>query len=80
MESPIQEMAVQAYRRRAISGQEEAQQPALTGATGSYDLKLERSGVWMVRTVKIAPPSEDQRSRLWHSYWASLTFEVNGAN
>ncbi len=47
---------------------------ARTDSDGRCRLELAAAGVWMIKSVQMVPsPAADVD---WHSYWASLTFEV----
>jgi uncharacterized GH25 family protein len=58
-------------------GRPEAKVSARSDSQGRAELKLDRSGFWLVKAVHMIPaPSETGAD--WESFWASLTFEVPG--
>ncbi len=65
----------------AKAGASVATQTARADARGVARLSLDRPGLWLVRTVHLAPCSE--RSRVdcadteWESYWTAYSFEVD---
>jgi len=56
----------------------ENRQRIRSDAEGRVRIRLDRSGPWMLKAVKILPYSSDRvdpRAR-WQSHWANLTFEL----
>ncbi len=49
---------------------------ARTDAEGNVTFTIDRSGYWIVRLVHMVPSTEAGAD--WRSYWAALTFPVNG--
>lgn len=47
---------------------------------GKVKFKLDKAGLWRLNAVNIAPVTEKGGDCDWESHWASLTFEVSGAN
>ena len=48
-------------------------------ASGRVTLRLSKGGVWLVKAVHMVPATGDANAD-WRSIWASLTFELPGAN
>jgi uncharacterized GH25 family protein len=48
---------------------------ARTDAQGRVNLKLDRSGFWLIKAVHMIPASPDAGAD-WESFWASLTFAL----
>jgi hypothetical protein len=46
-----------------------------TDSAGRARLRLDRSGPWLVRSIRLTPAS-DRTVADWESLWASLTFEI----
>lgn len=46
-------------------------------AKGRVDLKIDRPGTWLVKSVHMIPAARESGAD-WESFWASLTFEVPG--
>jgi hypothetical protein len=51
---------------------------ARSGKDGRVRFKLPRTGVWMIKAVHMTEAPAGANAD-WTSYWASLTFELNGA-
>lgn len=51
---------------------------ARTGEDGRVRLRLDRPGDWLVKAVHMVPAPEASQAD-WESFWASLTFRMDGA-
>ncbi len=49
-------------------------QKLLSNTKGQVDIKLDRSGPWLIKAVKIIALKDKDQD--WQSHWASLTFEI----
>jgi uncharacterized GH25 family protein len=51
---------------------------ARTDAQGRCELRLDRPGLWLIKTVHMvpAPPAPEDTGADWESLWASVTFEL----
>src|SRR5215471_13861805 len=52
---------------------------ARTDANGRVRMRLPSGGMWLIKAVHMIPAPEGT-SADWASFWASLTFELEGAN
>ena len=68
---PLSEVRVAAIHEDEMDVSIEIQ----TDTEGRTDLRLDRSGVWMVTVVHMVPARESLDAD-WESLWASLTFEL----
>ncbi|MEP6963505.1 MAG: DUF4198 domain-containing protein [Acidobacteriota bacterium] len=46
-----------------------------TAADGRVKLPMTKGGMWLIKTVHMIPAAAGEDAE-WHSYWASLTFEL----
>jgi len=50
-----------------------------TGADGRVELPLDRSGLWLIKSVHMIPTEPGHGRAEWESFWASLTFRLPDA-
>lgn len=70
---PLTDASVFAYNRNAghISTQ-----GVRTAGDGTAYVKIDRSGFWLIRLVKMERCTEDCSEIDWESYWGALSFEI----
>ena len=71
---PIAGLLVQAFNR----DDPEAKQRIRTDESGVAEVKLDSSGIWLIKAVNIQPIIGDPKAK-WQSYWASFVFELGEA-
>ena len=72
LSEPIKDVLVVAFTQ----DEPEKKVSARTDESGRVDLKLDLSGVWLVKAVHIIETPADEKNADWESFWASLTFRL----